>query len=115
MIKDKVKSILEDYTQARNDDRFLYRIYLYTYHENAVLDYNGKYWVNLESKVEGFDTIARRRREVQAQWPHLRATELATKRRQKHQHEIVESIKTHGPTLAELARLDTEFKKVSLF
>jgi len=81
-VKDKVKDILKTWPSTRGDDVLLVYRYLRRYHPDVRLSA-----AQFEALlfIPSFETITRRRREVQIEYPDLRPTDRVTGKRKRNE------------------------------
>ena len=109
-IKYKVRLLLEDYPRSRDDDLFLWMLYLNSY-ENIEWDFLEKILYVLKHRTH-IETITRRRRELQAEFDHLRPSDLCERRRIKFQGELIEDLKREQTFNKEIAEQNYHLKAI---
>lgn len=110
-LRHKVGTILADYPRARGDDAFLYTLYIYEYYPQNCIERPDGFYINLCAKHESPETITRVRRWYNERGEYL-ATETKQKRRKIKQAQDKKDY-GHGPTLAEICRMDYEFNQIA--
>ena len=95
-VKDEVEQILREYPQARGDDRVLAWRYYRQFSGIRISFQN----FNALRRAPAFETISRRRRELQNEHPELEASERVQHKRYRREKAFID-IFTNGLKLAD--------------
>ena len=117
MIKDKVEILMLDYQRARDDDDFLYTMYIYTHHSEHLRDLDGHWFVNILAKILSYETIRRCRQKLQEDDKKsgnniIQPSEACTRRRIKQQGKIKEMIDREDTGAKEIAEQDKHLRDI---
>ncbi len=84
VLENKIRKLLVNYPEARNDDNVLIYQYLKEYHDIDLISVKDLFLNGRKLGIPSFESITRCRRKIQEHSPYLRCTEKIDKIRYTH-------------------------------
>ena len=84
VLENKIRKILVNYPETRNDDNVLIYQYLKEYHDIDLISVKDLFLNGRKLGIPSFESITRCRRKIQEHSPYLRCTEKIDKIRYTH-------------------------------